>query len=92
MNKKNIAIILELIPIVSALISFVLFKLEYDSEIITSLIDITILLSFLGFIFFFIGRKLDKDDNTVKVLGILDWFATVYVIVFYTIAIFGFGL
>ena len=88
MNKKNIAIILEIIPIISAPISYILITSPYNSKIAKFLI----LTSFLGFVFFFIGRKLNKENKVVKVLGILDWLATLYVVLLYTIVIFIFGL
>ena len=48
--------------------------------------------SFFGFVFFFIGRKLNKESKIVRILGIFDWLATFYVIALYTIVIFIFGL
>ena len=92
MKKRTVAIILELVPIISALISFIFIKISYDAELITWIIYLTTLLSFLGFIFFFIGRKLYKKDKTVRILGILDWLCTIYVIMLYILAIFAFGL
>lgn len=92
MNRKNIAIMVELVPLLSVVISFVLIILPYESEIVKSIIGITTLLSFFGFIFFFIGRSIDRNDKTAKVLGVLDWLATIYVIVLYIIVIFSFGL
>ena len=92
MNKKTIAIILELIPIISAITSFILIASHYDVTIARHIIKITIILSFIGFIFFLIGRKIIKKDKLVKILGILDLFATLYVILLYLIAFFSFGL
>ncbi len=92
MKKKFIAIILELIPILSAIISFILIVLNYDTDIVRYTIKLTILLSFVGFIFFFIGRFIEKKDKLVKVLGLFDCFATLYIIIMYIIAIFSFGL
>ena len=88
MKRKIITIILQLIPIVSAPISYILITSPYNSKIT----KITILFAFLGFVFFFIGRKLDKESKIVKVLGILDWLATLYVILLYIMVIFIFGL
>ncbi len=90
--KKTIAIILEVIPLFSAVISFMLIKLNNNSELLKYAIMITMSLAFFGFIFFFVGKKLNKTDKIVQILGILDWLATVYVIVLYTIVIFSFGL
>ena len=88
MNKKIIAIIIELIPIISAPISYILVISPNNSK----MAKLTILIAFFGFLFFFIGRKLNKDSRLVKVLGILDLLATLYVILLYTIVIFVFGL
>lgn len=92
MNKKLIAIILEIIPVLSAIISFILIVIPYGSTMISRIIPITVLLSFLGFIIFFISKKLDSKSKIVKVLGIFDCIATIFVIVLYVIAIFSFGL
>ena len=92
MNKKSIAIIIELIPILSAIISTICIKLTYQSEIIQYISMITVVLSLLGFIFAIIGKKIYGYSNTVKVLGILDVFSTIYIILFYTIVVFIFGL
>ena len=92
MNRKTIAILLELIPVISAAISYALVVSSSDAAPVRRIISITFLLAFLGFVFFFIGRKLAKGDKTVRILGILDWLATLYVIAFYVIAIFSFGL
>ena len=91
MNKKIIAIILEIIPILSAIISFILLLIPYGSTTISKIIPITFLFAFLGFIFFFVGRKLCKE-KIVKILGIIDLVSTVSIIVVYIIAIFSFGL
>ena len=92
MNKKIVAIILEIIPIVSTIMSVMLIVLDYNSKLIERIVSITTLLAFFGFVFFFIGRKLLKEDRMVQVLGILDLLATIYVLGLYTIAIFVFGL
>ncbi len=92
MNKKNVAIFVQLVPIISAIISFILIEISYDAELITWIIYITTILAFFGFVFFFIGRKLCKKDKVVQILGILDWLSTIYVILLYVFAIFAFGL
>ena len=92
MIKKKLAFILEWIPIISAPVSYILVMSASDSDLIRRVISITMLLAFLGFIFAIIGRKLAKEDRAVRILSILDRLATVYVIVFYVIAIFSFGL
>ncbi|MBO6047089.1 MAG: hypothetical protein J6P61_04965 [Erysipelotrichaceae bacterium] len=92
MNKKTIIKFLEKIPIICALLSFVLLVLPIDAPIIKTIMSFTIPLAFLGFVFFFVGRKFCKEDKTVRFLGYLDLLATVFVIVLYILAIFSFGL
>ena len=91
MNKKTIAIIVESVPIFSTVLS-IIFLILPGSNISSKIMPIVTLIAFLGFIFFFVGRKLKKEDKVVKILGILDIFSTVYVIILYTIAVFSFGL
>ena len=91
MNKKTIAIIVESIPILSAVLS-IIFLILPGSSVNSRIMPIATLFAFLGFIFFFVGRKLKKEDKIVKILGIVDILATVYVIILYTIAVFSFGL
>lgn len=92
MNKKTIAMIAEIIPLASAVVSYLLIVLNLDSDLIRQAISITFLFAFLGFAFFFIGRRLAKEDRVVRILGVFDWLATIYVIAIYIIAIFSFGL
>ena len=92
MNKKTIAIILEIIPILSSVISLVFILMPYDFKTLSFIIPITVLLAFFGFIFFFIGRKLCKENKIVKILGIFDFIATISIVALYIIAIFNFGL
>ena len=92
MNKKTIAIILELVPVVSALIVYPCIFASLDGGIIRWVIRITMALAFLGFAFFFVGRKLGKEYKSVRVLGVFDWLATISVIAFYILAIFSFGM
>lgn len=91
-TKKILLSILKLLPIISAPTSYLLIISKYDSIFIRGIIDITTLLAFAGIGFFFIGRKIAKESILLKILGILDIIATVYVIALYTIAIFAFGL
>ena len=91
MNKKTI-VILKLVPLVSAIISFIFIILPYDSQITRHIVGITTVLCFFGFVFFFIGKNLSKENKMIRVLGIFDWLATIYVILLYTIVIFSFGL
>lgn len=92
MNRKIIAITAEIIPLASAVVSYWLLVSSLDSELIRQIISITFLFAFLGFVFFFIGRRLAKQDRAVRILGVFDWLATIYVIMIYIIAIFSFGL
>lgn len=92
MSKKTVTIILKLVPLVSAIVSFILIVLPYDSEIVKRIIGITTVLSLFGFVFFFIEKNLSKENKIIRVLGIFDWLATIYVILLYTIVIFSFGL
>ncbi|MBR1597402.1 MAG: hypothetical protein IJ661_00655 [Lachnospiraceae bacterium] len=71
MNKKIIAIITELIPIVSAVTSYTLIVSNIDSVLVRKVISVTMILAFLGFVFFFIGRRLSKEDKAVRILGYL---------------------
>lgn len=91
-KEKIIAILLELVPIISALISFISIISKYNSKLISVVITITMMLSFFGFVFFLIGRKLVKEDKIIKILGVLDLISTIYVIILYTLVIFVFGL
>ena len=89
MNKTN-TIIVKIIPIISAIIFFTLVFSPYHSNLIKNIITLTCLLAFSGFIFCFINGKL--KDKTIKILNILDIMATIFIIVFYILAIFSFGL
>jgi hypothetical protein len=86
MNKKVFAIILEIIPIISAPISYLLIVFGPASEMARRISAITMLLAFLGFVFFIIGRALAKEEKAVKILGIFDILATLAVIGFYALA------
>ncbi len=92
MNKKNIAIILEAIPILSVIICVLLMHFAPGTGVASKVVSVTMLLAFLGFVFFFIGRFLCKDCKAVKILGILDILSTLYIIFLYIVAIFVFGL
>ncbi len=92
MSKKTIAIITELIPLISAPLSIALIASGADSDALRTVIGITVILGLLGFVFFFIGRALAGDDKAVRILGILDWFATLAIIGIYGVAFMVFGL
>ncbi len=92
MIRKKIAIILETIPLVAAPVSYLLLRSPFNSDIIRTILTILFPLAFFGFAFFIAGRKLAKESRAVRILGAFDWAATAYVIVFYAIVIFTFGL
>lgn len=92
MNKKSIAIITELIPVVSAITAYTLIVSPADSTLVRGIIGVTMLLAFLGFVFYIIGRKLAKEDKAVRVLGVLDCITPVLVIALYVVAFLVFGL
>ena len=56
------------------------------------IIAITMLLAFLGFVFFFIGRALAKEEKAVRILGIFDILVTFAVIGFYVLAFLSIAL
>ena len=90
--KKVIAIILEIIPLISAVLSYTLVVFGPDSELIRTVIAVVFLLAFLGFVFFFIGRWLAKESKAVRILGIFDWLATVFIIGYYLFAFLSIAL
>ena len=90
--KTTIAIILELLPVISAPLSYLLIITDFNSRFVGGMIAITLLLSFLGFVFFFIGRKLAKGNKAVLILGILDWLATAYTLALAALVALAFGL
>ncbi|MBR4896160.1 MAG: hypothetical protein IKZ41_07020 [Clostridia bacterium] len=92
MKKKTLAIILEAIPILSAVVSIGLILSPYNSAPIRGIISAGVLLALFGFVFFFIGRRLAKGDRAVRILGIFDWLAMASIIVLYALAIISFGL
>lgn len=80
MNKKSIAITVELIPVISTVLYFLLVFSKFDSQLIRKAVYVTFFPALFGFAFFFIGRKIGKDYKTVRILGILDWLSTLSVI------------
>ena len=91
MKKKTIAIIVELIPVVSAVVSCLLIFSEFDAASIRQLIQVIMLLAFFGFVFSIVGRRLAKGDRAVRILGVLDWLATLYVFVLYLLVFLSLG-
>ncbi len=93
MKKKNLAIILEIIPIISAIVALsLIFSINETTGFQKVIINITTLLGFLGFVFFIVGRKLARGDKAVLILGILDFVATAGIVIMYVLAILSFGL
>lgn len=90
--KRTIAIIIELIPVVSAISAFFLLKRDVDSAFLRSITMIVFIFAFLGFVAFFIGRKLAGEDKMVKILGILDWIATAVIVGIYAIVFFALAM
>ena len=82
MNKKTVLTIIKLIPIVAAVLTFRLVFTNAQAGWFTT---VSVILAFLGFVFFFIGRKSAKEDKTLKILGILDILSTVSIIVLYAV-------
>ena len=92
MNRKTVAIIIEIIPVLSAAASFMLIFSDHHSELVKQVILITMVLAFGGFLFFLAGRKIAREDKLVRILGVLDLLATICVVGLYILAIFSFGL
>lgn len=92
MNKRNVAIIAEIVPILSTVICYLLIRFAPGTGVASKIVSITVLLAFLGFVFFFVGRALCKGDKVVKILGIFDILSTLFIVVLYVVAFFAFGL
>ena len=88
MNKKTVLTIIKLIPVVSAVLAFILVFSSLEAGALTG---IAVLLALLGFVFFFIGRKSAKEDKTLKILGILDLLSTVAIILMYVFVFIAFA-
>ena len=87
MNRKMIVTIIKLIPVVSVILSYILILGPFHSELAKDISGVTVVLGFLGFAFFFIGRRITKEDRLVKILGILDILSTVSIAALYALAI-----
>lgn len=92
MSKKTAVIIARLIPLVSAIASYILILGSYNVAWVSKVTGVTVLLALFGFVFFFIGRKLAGEDRVLKILGTLDILSTVSIIVLYALAVASFGL
>ena len=88
MTKRTVAIIIELIPILSVISALLLIKRDTDSPLLRIITAVVFIIAFSGFVAFFIGRKLAKGDKVVRILGIFDWFATAVIVGIYALAIF----
>lgn len=88
MTKRTTAIIIEAIPILSAISALLLIKRDTDSPSLRTATTVVFILAFLGFVAFFVGRKLAKGDKVVRILGVFDWIATAFIIGIYALAIF----
>ena len=91
MSRRTTAILIEAVPIVSLVICCVLMQLHKDSMSVRRIIAFTMLLALFGFVFFFPGRKLDREDRAVRILGILDWMTTIAVVIFYALVFIALG-
>ena len=85
MNRKTVLTIIKLIPVVSAVLAYLLI---FSSVQATPLTTIAVLLAAFGFAFFFVGRKSTKEDKTLKILGWLDLLSTLSIIILYVIVFF----
>ena len=92
MDKKNIVITAKLIPVISVILSYMLILGPFHSDFARGLSGVTVILAFLGFVFFFIGRRLAKEDKLIKILGILDILSTVSMIALYALAVISVAL
>ncbi len=90
--KRKLAITIEVIPVIAAILSIGLIVSPYSSNAVRGVINISTLLAFMGFIFFFVGRKMDKEDNMVRILSIAALLSGVCMVAFYIVAIMVFGL
>ena len=88
MKKRTKAILTELIPIVSVISALLLLKRDTDSPFLRIITAVAFIFAFVGFLAFFIGRKLAGEDKTVMILGVLDWIATAVIVGTYALAFF----
>ena len=92
MNKKNLAVILESIPLITVIETYVLVFANLDNDVVRAIILATVTISFFGFIFGIIGRKLSKGDKLVKVLSIFDFLCPVFIIGLYVLVFIAIGM
>ena len=91
MNRKMIVTI-KLIPVISVILSYMLILGPFHSEAAKDISGVTVVLAFLGFAFFFIGRRLAKEDKLIKILGILDILSTLAIAALYALAVISVAL
>ena len=91
MNRKTIVTI-KLIPVISVILSYILILGPFHSEAVKDISGVTVVLAFLGFAFFFIGRRFAKEDKPVKILGIMDILSTLAIVALYALAVISIGL
>ena len=92
MDRKLIVKIAKLIPVISVIVSYLLILGAFHSDFARGLSGVTVILAFLGFVFFFIGRSLAKEDKLIKILGILDILSTLAIIALYALAVISIAL
>lgn len=86
MKKRTSVIILELLPIISAITAyFITFVIEKESILTLIVSAIAIVLAFNGYILYLLFRKIAKEDTLVKVLGFLDIASSLAIIIFYIV-------
>ena len=90
--RRKIAIVLELIPVISAPLAYFLFLSPYNTELVRAMILYAVILSFFGFAFGMVGCLMAGKDKIARVLAVLDCLATALVAGFYILVIFLFGL
>ena len=88
MTKRTTALLIELIPVLSVIFALLLLKRDTDSPFLRIVTAVSFIFAFLGFVAFFIGKKLAREDKTVKILGVLDWIATAIIAGIYALAFF----
>ncbi len=90
--KKSLAITIETIPVIAAILSIGLIVSPLSSSVVKGVINISTILAFMGFIFFIVGRKIDKEDKAVRVMSIAALLSGICMVAFYIAAIMVFGL
>ena len=83
MDRRTILTIAKLIPVVSAVLAYILIFSSAQAGAITTAVT---LLAFFGFAFFFIGLKQANEDKTLRILGWLDLLSTAAIILLYVLA------